>query len=229
MDRQNLKRRLTAQRQMSEAFVLAALLAFCGGFQDAYTYLLRDQVFANAQTGNVVLMSTEFIDGRWTAALRHLIPLISFAAGIFIAEWIQVKFKESKKLHWRQIVLIIEMLIMTAVGFFPQSLNLSANCLVSLSCAMQVQSFRTVSGNAYASTMCIGNIRSAVTSFSEYIRTKKRSYRDTALHYFGVIAVFAMGAGICGQITPHLGVKTIWLSLPILFLSLMMMELDREK
>ena len=144
MDRQNLKRRLTAQQQMSEAFVLAALLAFCGGFQDAYTYLLRDQVFANAQTGNVVLMSTEFIDGRWTAALRHLIPLISFAAGIFIAEWIQVKFKESKKLHWRQIVLIIEMLIMTAVGFFPQSLNLSANCLVSLSCAMQVQSFRTV-------------------------------------------------------------------------------------
>ena len=45
MDKQRLKRKLTSQPQMSEAFVLAALLAFCGGFQDAYTYVLRDKVF----------------------------------------------------------------------------------------------------------------------------------------------------------------------------------------
>ena len=32
-------------------------LAFTGGFLDAYTYLLRGGVFANAQTGNMVLMA----------------------------------------------------------------------------------------------------------------------------------------------------------------------------
>ena len=42
--------------QTSESFRLSAVLAFSGGFQDAYTYNMRDHVFANAQTGNVVLM-----------------------------------------------------------------------------------------------------------------------------------------------------------------------------
>ena len=44
------------KRQMSEAFVTSIFLALSGGLQDAYTYCIRDGVFANAQTGNVVLI-----------------------------------------------------------------------------------------------------------------------------------------------------------------------------
>ncbi len=47
--------------QTSESFRLSALLSFSGGLQDAYTYNVRDGVFANAQTGNVVLMSQNFM------------------------------------------------------------------------------------------------------------------------------------------------------------------------
>jgi uncharacterized membrane protein YoaK (UPF0700 family) len=228
MTRKAIKQKLTSQSQMSEAFILAAMLAFCGGFQDAYTYIVRDKVFANAQTGNVVLMSVDLFNGRILTALRYLIPLSAFAAGIFIADNIQFYYKHSRKLHWRQAVLIAEMLIMAAAGFFPASLDLAANCLISFSCAMQVQSFRTVSGNAYASTMCIGNLRSAVCAVSAYAREKDRSHKDTALYYFGVILVFAVGAAVCGLIAPHLGIHTIWLSLPILLAAFLMMELDRK-
>ena len=212
---------------MSEAFVLAALLAFCGGFQDAYTYLLRDKVFANAQTGNVVLMSIGFIEGEWLTGLRYLVPLASFAAGIFVADNVQF-YSRNRKLHWRQTILILEMLIMAAVGFFPEELDLAANCLISFSCAMQVQTFRTVSGNAYASTMCIGNIRSAVSAFSAYSRSREKKSRDTALYYFGVILIFAVGAGVCGVMAPLFGDYTIWISLPILLIAFMLMELDRN-
>ena len=45
------------KRQMSESFINSVFLAISGGFQDAYTYNVRDEVFSNAQTGNVVLMS----------------------------------------------------------------------------------------------------------------------------------------------------------------------------
>ena len=41
--------------QTSESFRLSAILSFSGGLQDAYTYNTRGSVFANAQTGNVVL------------------------------------------------------------------------------------------------------------------------------------------------------------------------------
>ena len=41
--------------QMSEAFINCVFLAMSGGLQDAYTYFTRNEVFSNAQTGNVVL------------------------------------------------------------------------------------------------------------------------------------------------------------------------------
>ena len=41
---------------MSEAFRTVLFLSLSGGLQDAYTYLGRGGVFANAQTGNIVFM-----------------------------------------------------------------------------------------------------------------------------------------------------------------------------
>ena len=42
--------------QMSDSFLMSAFIILSGGLQDAYTYCCRDKVFANAQTGNIVLM-----------------------------------------------------------------------------------------------------------------------------------------------------------------------------
>ena len=74
--------------QTSESIRLSVILALSGGFQDAYTYNVRDNVFSNAQTGNVVLMSQYFMMGKWQTALRYMLPIIAFAAGVFVAECI---------------------------------------------------------------------------------------------------------------------------------------------
>ena len=66
------------KKQTSESFLLSAILALSGGFQDAYTYNMRDKVFSNAQTGNVVLMSQYFMSGEWMKGLHYLFPLFSF-------------------------------------------------------------------------------------------------------------------------------------------------------
>ena len=94
--------------QMSEAFLTSIFLAVSGGFQDAYTYNTREEVFSNAQTGNVVLMSQNFMVGRWMDGLRYLFPLLAFAFGVFFAERIQGRFKYAKRLHWRQGILLLE-------------------------------------------------------------------------------------------------------------------------
>ena len=47
--------------QMSEAFITALFLSVSGGLQDVYTYLYRGKVFANAQTGNIVLLSAALL------------------------------------------------------------------------------------------------------------------------------------------------------------------------
>ena len=83
-----------ARVQMSEAFITSVFLALSGGFQDAYTYFTRDEVFSNAQTGNVVLMSQHFMLGEWQRGLHYLIPLLAFAGGVFFADCVQGKFNE---------------------------------------------------------------------------------------------------------------------------------------
>ena len=45
---------------------LGAVLAIVGGFLDASTYG-RDHVFANSQTGNVILFGVEVARGVWTS------------------------------------------------------------------------------------------------------------------------------------------------------------------
>ena len=138
-------------KQMSESFLTAAFLSVSGGLQDAYTYIFRGKVFANAQTGNIVLLSQSIIDKDFVRAIHYLVPLLFFALGIAIAECIHVKFQRIQHIHWRQLILVLEILLLLVVGFLPTRLNLLANAMVSFSCAMQVQSFRKVNGYAFAS------------------------------------------------------------------------------
>ncbi len=210
--------------QTSETFLLSAVISLSGGFQDAYTYNLRDNVFANAQTGNIVLMSQHFMMGEWMIGLRYLMPLISFAIGILIAEQIGHFYKKSKRIHWRQIIVLIEIIVLTAVGFIPENHNMIANSLVSLACAMQVQSFRKVNGYGYASTMCIGNLRSGTESFSAYIRDRKKETFIKSMHYYGIIFIFAIGAGLGGVISNLIGFKAILISSVLLLIAFFMMN-----
>ena len=109
------------QKQTSETFILGALLALSGGFQDAYTYNVRDKVFSNAQTGNVVLMSQHFMTGDFAVALQYLFPILAFAGGVFVADRLHQHFQNSRRFHWRQIVVLWEILILLMVGsVFPR-------------------------------------------------------------------------------------------------------------
>lgn len=221
--------RTKKQIQMSETFINSAVLAVSGGFQDAYTYFTRDKVFSNAQTGNVVLMSQNFMTGNIVGGIKYLFPFLAFGLGVFVTEQINAKYKMAKKIHWRQLVLLIEIAILTIVGFMPESLNMAATVMVSFSCAMQVQAFRKVNGFAYASTMCIGNLRSGTDALSVYVRERKREQLIKAFHYFGIIFFFALGAGIGGNLSVSCGVHTIWVSSVILFISMGLMWYEKYR
>lgn len=218
---------MNKSKQMSESFLLSGILAISGGFQDAYTYNTRDGVFSNAQTGNVVLMSQHIMSGEWRRGLYYLVPLLAFMAGIMVAEQIQVKYKEFDKLHWRQLVILLEIITLFIVGFLPYQYNMIATMLVSFSCSMQVQTFRKVNGYGYASTMCIGNLRSGTEALSAYMRNHEKEQLKKFLYYFGIIFLFAVGAGVGGILSIQLGIHTIWIADVFLFVVffLMMREL----
>ena len=120
-------------------------------------------------------------------------------------------------------VVLLEIIILAGVAFIPTSYNMLANALVSMACAMQVQSFRKVNGYPYASTMCIGNLRSGTDSFSVFLRSREKGALKKALHYYGIIFVFAIGAGVGGILSLKLGIRSILISSAILFVAFVMM------
>ena len=214
--------------QMSESFVTAMFLSLSGGLQDAYTYFFRGKVYANAQTGNIVLLSQHLFTGDFLKALHYLIPLVAFASGILAAELFREHFQSLKALHWRQMIVLAEILLLFSVGFFPQELNLLANAIVSFSCAMQVQTFRKVNGYAYASTMCIGNMRSGMDSLCSWVLNRNPAALKKSLYYWGIILLFALGAGL-GSLTLDLcGAKAIWFSCLLLAVSFCLMFLKED-
>ena len=122
----------------------------------------------------------------------------------------------------------MEMLLLLVVGFLPTACNLLANAMVSFACAMQVQSFRTVSGSAYASTMCIGNMRSGSEALFAYFKTRDKEILNKAGIYFFVILLFALGAGIGSIVTGFLGHGAIWISCALLFISFLLMFIEEK-
>ena len=136
-----------------------------------------------------------------------------------------------EKVLWRQLIILAEIVLLFFVGFLPQEVNTFANALVSFVCAMQVQTFRKVRGHAYASTMCIGNMRSGMDSLCSWVLNRNPAALKKSLYYWGIILLFALGAGL-GSLTLDLcGAKAIWFSCLLLAVSfcLMFMKEDMEE
>jgi len=217
-------------KQASDSLLVGGLLSMSGGLQDAYTYNIRDEVFANAQTGNIVLMGQNIALGNWEIAVRYLLPLVSFAAGVYIAEVIHTRFhSRGIAMHWRHAVLVVETVLLFAVGWMPQDWNLPANMLVSFVCAMQVETFRELEGSSYATTMCIGNLRSAMENLYYWHKTGEDVRRHKAGVYFLVIFYFLIGAAAGGVLSQYWQERTIWLSCVLLVMAFALMLRIRDR
>ncbi len=213
-------------KQISESLELGALLALVGGFMDAYSYLARDGVFANAQTGNILLVGINLSEANLSGALRYFLPVVSFAAGIMLADLAHDRM--SARLHWRQLTVFAEALILFGVSFIPGTANLQANCLTSFACGMQVESFRKIHGRGVATTMCIGNLRSALQNVDDFILTHNKGFLENGLLYLGVIFTFVLGAILGNRCIDLFGLHAIAVAAALLAICFFIMFIDRE-
>lgn len=215
-------------KQMSESIRLGVIMAMAGGFMDAYSYICREKVFANAQTGNMLLLGINIAEGNGRMAVRYLCPVVAFTIGIVLAEMIRLKTKDENHFHWRQISVLFEMLILAAVAFIPQRYNLAANSLTSLVCGIQVESFRKIHGNGIATTMCIGNLRSATQNICEYWNTGNKEAAGRGALYYGIIFTFVLGAVFGNFFIKILGEKAILVCAGLLLPAFVMMFIEKE-
>ena len=213
-------------KQASESIELGIALALSGGMMDAYSYVMRDKVFANGQTGNIILFSINIAERNFSTAFNYFCPIVAFVVGIIFAE--AAREKVGKRLHWRQTAVLIESIMLFFVAFIPTDLNLLASSLISLVCGVQVESFRKIHGRALATTMCLGNLRSGTQNIYEYIRYRNREKLKSSIIYYGVIIFFVIGAVLGNFLVNVFGIRAILFSSVLLLISFIIMFDDRE-
>ena len=219
------------KRPMSQSYIVGLMLAFAGGYLDVYTYVCRGGVFANAQTGNMVLLAINAAEHDLGKVIQYLLPILAFMLGILITEFVKSRYRYNTAIHWRQIVIAMEFLVLGVIAFVPSGAQDDlVNIAVAFVCSMQVESFRKFEGkSAYATTMCTGNLRSATEHLFFSGLNKNREERNTSLKYYGIIAIFIVGAFVSMKITQNVGEKSVLVASGMLFIVFLLMFIPNEQ
>lgn len=213
----------------AESVQLGIILAIVGGFLDAYTFISRGGVFANAQTGNIVLVGVELAKGNVEQAIMALLPIIAFVIGVVVAEGIKEIPIPSKsaEINGERTILIIEIIVLFIIGFIPSNVqDIFVTVTISFVSSVQISSFRKLIDSPYSTTMCTGNLRSACQAAYIALKNKDIKAKIKAMRYIIIIGSFIIGASFGGVLTLKVGVKSIWFSVFALILGVILFSID---
>lgn len=211
-------------------------LTAIAGFFGAYTYLLRGNVFCNAQTGNVVLLGLALGAGKWMQALYYMIPISAYLFGAFASELLPNPVKHKLAIRWDTLLIAIEMIVVILLGFIPESAPVQiSQVAINFIASMQYNTFRQAEGEPVATTFATNHIRQIGVGLAKEIlhhREPDKSYRKKWEKHFLMVSFFLIGATI-GTVFCNLFLgKAIWITLipfAVLFIALIRDDLNAGK
>ena len=209
--------------QAVSALPSAMLLAATGGILDAVVYLNHGHVFANAMTGNVVLLGISLVSGDWSDILPHLVPIFAFLAGVLASHLLRALPTHPGALA----ALSLEALVLAGVTLLPASFPHSGFvAIVAFVSAYQVATFRRVGAFTYNSTFTTGNLRDTMEGLYSLIAEADPALRLKGRQKFrslGSICIcFLMGAALGGWAAPRFGDYALFLTEPALLAVLLL-------
>lgn len=212
------------------SMAIALLMAIVGGYLDIYTYLARGKVFANTQTGNLVLLGYNIAECNLKKVLYYILPITAFMLGVGLAELIEHKWKETEVLRWLHISLAIEIIVLFGVMWIPEGgWNIAANISVSFVCGLQVQTFRKVNGVSYSTTMFTGNLKNAAERLSNFAITRETEAIQKGAIYCAIIAMFILGAVIGDLVTSWLKQRAVGVINLLLCLVFVLLYFEKQR
>ena len=195
----------------SRSFLSAVLLTLTGGYLDAYTYFVRGGVFANAQTGNVIKLGISIAERNLEHCIYYLLPILAFMAGVYLSLFLEETFEKHGHKYMRRSVLAAEICMMVIISFLPQTevFNIISNILVSLLCAMQMQTFQVFKNQGIATTVATGNLRKAMEYLYHAVKEKDKEKWKASGEFFLINGLFIAGVIAGSFISEYLGIKSI--------------------
>ena len=206
------------------------------GFWGAYTYLLRGNVFCNAQTGNVVLMGLALGSAKWEEALYYLIPISAYTMGAFVSELAPNPIKHRLYIRWDTVLMLVEIVAVLGLGLVPDWAPAQiSQVVINFVASMQYNTFRQAEGVPMATTFATNHIRQIGVGLAKEFRHRHsadKSHREKLLKHTQMLLFFSLGA-VVGTVFCHLlGGRAIWvtiLPLGIIFATLLHADRTTER
>jgi uncharacterized membrane protein YoaK (UPF0700 family) len=208
----------------------AGLLTVAAGFLDAYTFVTREGVFANAQTANVIFFGVELARRDVHAALSHLWPVLAFIGGIVLAQVVKGKRVGKAIHHPIRMAMAIQILVLVVVGFVPATVSdVAVTVPISFVAAMQLGLFRRVRSLNYITIATTGNMmRLTEAGFAALVR-RDRDGRAAVGIYSAIVASFAVGALVGAGLSRAVGTSAAWAPAGLLLAALVLFYVDDRR
>jgi len=214
----------TAQPEPAEPLAAAMLLAATGGLLDAFVYLNHGHVFANAMTGNVVLLGISVLDRDPSQAVRHIAPLGAFFCGVLTSRLVRDRLGHSARFYGLLLEITVLLFASLLPGGFPE---MAYTGLIAFVASYQITSFRRVGGLSYSSTFVTGNLRDMAVGLYDASASRDRETRKLNLRNarsLGLICLcFLIGVSAGAFSAPRLGNHTLWIAEPLLIAVLLLL------
>jgi uncharacterized membrane protein YoaK (UPF0700 family) len=180
---------------------------------DAWVYMDHGHVFANAQTGNVVLFGIHVAAGDFTAAARHVPSIMAFILGLISSRLTGAWLKKAR-LNSRNVRLTVECVLLVALALTASRLpNGAVTACVGFIAAVQITSLSHIGDVTFNTGMTTGNLRGASSAASAALYDPASNKdRTRAIALGSMCLAFAAGAVLGGFCTSHLGDQTLFIT-----------------
>jgi uncharacterized membrane protein YoaK (UPF0700 family) len=205
----------------------AVLLTTANGFLDAYTYITRGHVFANVQTGNVILFAMDLTHRKWGTTLAHLWPIFAFLAGVLLSAHIKSGRVEKLVTYPMRWTMGIQAVAFAAVGFVPTTVpNSFVTIPISFLAAMQFTLFRSIGDLTYIAVATTGNLMRVMEAGYSVVVDKDDAARLAFRVYGALTVTFASGAVLGAFASLYWGIRAVWVPAALLAVTLAFFIID---
>jgi uncharacterized membrane protein YoaK (UPF0700 family) len=198
----------TSSEQRMSVLTASALATVAGGALDAWVYLAHGQVFANAQSGNIVLMGVALAGGDVARAAMHLPSLLAFVAGL-LASRLSGQLLKRNRLNSRNTRLGLECVMLLVLAMFVHRMpDRAVVACVGFIAGVQITSLSHIGSWSLNTGMTTGNLSAGASALAKALTGSAEEWPHAGAMFVLCLA-FAVGAAGGAWLTPRFGGATL--------------------
>ncbi len=189
--------------------------AMIGGFWGGYTIFNHMDIFGNAQTGNLIKMVLNTVEGDFTFVGWMFLSFLVYAAGNVF--YVLVRRRATVSMKIISLFCSSAAVVLTGAVAHVAPNDFVACYPLIFAAPVQWNAYKIANGNSSSTIFSSNNVRQAVMLTTNFVLSRNRHTGAKAGFYWLTLLSFHIGVALSCAVSLLVGVQSIWLCfVPIL-------------